>query len=86
MFPLFTFVFLEMLGLSVALDGLELRKALPHIPFFIIAAFWFMFKYDDNVDNEVLNSPYYIKTNRMLNGCIFFVVVAALIWNTIRLT
>ena len=83
-YPLFVFTVLEMIGLSIALDGLELRKAMPHVPFFILAAFWFMGQYDTDIDDEILQSSYYVWTRRLLVVCALFVFVATLVWNTLR--
>ncbi len=51
--PLIVFVVVESLGLIVALDSLELRKAMPHIPFFIMVAFWSIYKYDSSHNGKV---------------------------------
>ena len=83
-YPLFMFALLEIVGLSIALDGLELRKAMPHIPLFILAAFWFMDKYDEDADDAVQNTPYYIWTQREFNICIVMVLVATIAWNTLK--
>jgi len=84
-YPLFVFCLLEMVGLSIALDGLELRKAMPHIPLFILAAFWFMDIYDEDVNEEVQLSSYNIWTNRQFVACTIFVFVATLVWNTLKI-
>lgn len=83
-YPLFAFALLEILGLSIALDGLELRKAMPHIPLFILAAFWFMDKYDEDADDTVQNTPYYIHARREFNICIVVVLIATVVWNTLK--
>ncbi|MBO7562381.1 MAG: glycosyltransferase family 39 protein [Bacteroidales bacterium] len=44
--PMIAYVVLESLGLIIAMDSLELRKALPHFPFFLLVAFWWIDKYD----------------------------------------
>ena len=46
LYPLTLFVIFEMFGLIFLIDGLELRKAMPHIPMVYIVAFWFLDKYD----------------------------------------
>ena len=83
-YPLFIFALLEIIGLSIALDGLELRKALPHVPLFILAAFWFVDKYDEDADDTVQQTPYYVWTRRELYVCIGVVFIATLVWNTIK--
>ncbi len=49
LYPLALFIFMEMSALAYLIDGLELRKALPHIPFVYIIAFWFMDRYDREI-------------------------------------
>lgn len=44
--PLVAFVILESIELIVVMDSLELRKALPHFPLFIMVAFWYLDQYD----------------------------------------
>jgi hypothetical protein len=46
LFPLLFFIFFEMISLSMVLEGLELRKSLPHIWAVYIVAFWFIYKCD----------------------------------------
>ena len=46
LYPLVLFVLFEMFSLSAILEGLELRKALPHLSIVFIIAFWFLDKYD----------------------------------------
>jgi hypothetical protein len=36
-----------MFALALVMEGLELRKAMPHIPFVFIIAFWFLDQYDN---------------------------------------
>ncbi len=42
LYPIIWFIFFEMISLILILNGLELRKSIPHIPFIFITAFWFM--------------------------------------------
>ncbi len=51
LYPLTLFVIFEMFGLIFLIDGLELRKAMPHIPMVYIVAFWFLDKYDRGLIN-----------------------------------
>ena len=48
-YPIILFIFFEMASLIFLMDGLELRKAMPHIPFVYIIAFWFLDKYDNRI-------------------------------------
>jgi len=49
LYPLIIFTLMEMAALAYLIDGLELRKSLPHMPFVFIIAFWFLDKYDNRV-------------------------------------
>lgn len=49
LYPFILFTIMEMSALAYLIDGLELRKALPHMPFIFIVAFWFLDKYDNRV-------------------------------------
>lgn len=42
LYPVVFYIAFEMLALSLILEGLELRKSMPHIPLIFIIAFWFM--------------------------------------------
>ena len=84
MYPVFAFVILEIIGLYFVLDTLELRKSMPHIPFFILAAFWFMDRYDEDADEEVQQTLYYVWTRREFYVCIFLVFAMTLVWNTLK--
>ncbi len=46
LYPISLFIIFEMSALTFLMDGLELRKAISHIPFIFIVAFWFLDKYD----------------------------------------
>jgi len=46
LYPLIIFIVIEMVALIFLMDGLELRKALPHIPMVFVIAFWFLNQYD----------------------------------------
>ena len=46
LYPLIIFIVMEMVALTFLMDGLELRKALPHIPIVFVVAFWFLNQYD----------------------------------------
>lgn len=82
--PLFSFAVLEMLGLAVALDGLELRKAMPHVPLFIVAVFWFLDRCDRNLASEATKSDSFLWTRRIFKGSLMAVFFAVLVWNTLK--
>ena len=46
LYPLILFIIMEMSALTFLMDGLELRKSLPHIPIIYVIAFWFLNQYD----------------------------------------
>lgn len=82
--PIYTFVVLEMLGLAISLDGLELRKAMPHVALFIVAAFWYFDQYDNEIDETVIKLKSYVLSGRLFNACLLVVFFAVLIWNTLK--
>lgn len=86
--PLFVFTILEMLALSIMNDGLELRKAMPHISTFYMAAFWFISEYDGRAVMEKKAPPLYpapkAKPESVLFGAALFVVFATFVWDTMR--
>ena len=86
--PLFVFTFLEMLALSIMNDGLELRKAMPHISTFYMAAFWFISDYDERAEKEQSVQALYplpkAKPEFVLFGTALFVVFATFVWDTMR--
>jgi len=47
LYPFFIFVALEMSFMTFILYGLELRVAMPHLPFIFLIAFWFIDKFDN---------------------------------------
>lgn len=46
LYPIVLYIIFEMSALIFLMDGLELRKAISHIPFIFIVAFWFLDRYD----------------------------------------
>jgi len=86
--PLFVFTTLEMLALAIMNDGLELRKAMPHISTFYMAAFWFISKYDERAEEEQCAPALYplpkVKPERVLFGTALFVIFATFAWDTMR--
>lgn len=82
--PLFIFCLLEMIGLAVVNDGIELRKALPHLPFLIMMAFWFLCCYDEKVTSEIKRSAYYKITEIEFGFCLIVVFISTLAWNMLR--
>lgn len=82
-FPIFVFSVLETIAL-IAVFELEIRKFIPHIPFFIMGAFWYMSQYDEDADEDIQNTPYYIWINRLMNASIVVVFIVSLAWNILR--
>jgi hypothetical protein len=87
-FPLYFFTLLEMLALAVWNDGLELRKAMPHISTFYMAAFWFISKYDERAAKEEKMPGLFplpnIKPSIILFGTTLFIFLSSFVWNTMR--
>lgn len=86
--PLFVFTILEMLALAIMNDGLELRKAMPHISTFYMAAFWFLSEYDERAEKE-RNAPSLYplpkaKPEIVMFGTALFVIFATFVWDTMR--
>ena len=79
--PIYAFVLSEVLALCVALDGLELRKSMPHMPFAILAAFWFLSAIDKCTESDESRSLQHLQTLRQFKVCIIIVLGAALVWN-----
>jgi hypothetical protein len=84
MVPIYAFVVLEIFGLSVALDGLELRKAMPHVPLSILASFWFLSFSDKRLENEDRVSSFTVWTKRQFAATVLVAFGAALVWNTMK--
>ena len=82
--PIYIFVLLEVVGLSVALDGLELRKALPHVPLSIMASFWYLSVWDKKLENEKADSLSRIWAIRQFVITLCVVFGAVLVWNTMK--
>lgn len=80
-FPLYLFTIMEMVGLCVVIDGLEVRKAVPHFAFFILAAFWYMDQFDKDATEEIRSTPYYYWTYMGMRFSIIVVFVLTLTWN-----
>lgn len=88
-FPVFFFTIIEMLALAVMNDGLELRKAMPHICTFYIAAFWFISKYDNRAIEEGRMLGLYplkrVKPEIILFGLALIVFLSTFAWDTMRI-
>ena len=82
-FPIFVFSVLETFAL-IAVFELEIRKFIPHIPFFIMGAFWYMSQYDEDADEDIQSTQYYIWINRLMNASIVVVFIVSLAWNILR--
>lgn len=76
LYPLILFSFFEMVSLALILEGLELRKALPHFPLIYIISFWFLDKYD--LTNYFKNKK---KIKIMFNLSAFILFFIILAWN-----
>ena len=76
-YPLILFIILEMIALAFLMDGLELRKAIPHIPFVFIIAFWFLDKYDNNIIQfkRIKRFKHFVKFS------MFLIILIIFAWN-----
>ena len=79
--PLYAFVILEILGLSVALDGLELRKSMPHVPLYILTAFWLLSMNDMDMEKGGTSHSHDIWVTRQFAIVVCVAFGAALVWN-----
>lgn len=86
--PLYVFTVLEMIALAIMNDGLELRKAMPHISTFYMASFWFLSEYDERAEMEQTAPRLYpvpkAKPEIVLFGTAMIVVFATIAWDTMR--
>lgn len=82
--PIFLFCMLEIVGLTSVFDGLELRKAFPHFALFLLAAFWYMSRFDEDTNEEIRHSHYYYWTYRGFTVSLWIVFVVTLAWNTLN--
>lgn len=85
LYPLIFYSLLEMVSLGLVLDSLEFRKGLPHVPFVILIAFWYMSQFDENADDEIRQTPYYKKVNTGMNIWIVAVFFIGIAWNIFRI-
>ena len=77
-FPLIFFVIFEGFSLTFILEGLELRKSLPHIFAIFIVAFWFLDFFQKKNELPIKSRKKIISIVRFLIICFFFLI---LIWN-----
>ena len=80
-FPLYIFIVMEMIGLCLVVDGLEVRKAVPHFPLFILTAFWYLDRFDSDTNEEIRATPYYYWTYKGLTVSVVVVFILTLTWN-----
>lgn len=80
LYPMYVFTIASMLGLMIVLR-IDFRFALTSMPFFLLAAFWYMDQYDRDADESVRATPYYYWTNMELKVCLCVVFVVTLAWN-----
>jgi len=77
LYPLAIFVVAEMLALTFLMEGLECRKAIPHIPIVFIIAFWFL----DQYDRKVIQFKKRKKIQRLFKFSSFILILLILYWN-----
>ena len=76
-YPLIIFVITEMLVLVLLLEGLELRKSMPHIPLVFIIAFWFLDKYD----RKIITFRKPKRFQYFFNFSMFMLILLVAYWN-----
>lgn len=79
LYPLIFFILFEMLSLLMILEGLELRKSLPHFALIYIVAFWFMDQFDLKKSFVKLRMRRRIQTIFSLSAVSIFIII--LTWN-----
>ena len=77
LYPLVIFVLMEMSALIIIMEGLELRKSLPHLPFVFIIAFWFLDKYDNKI--IVFKRPK--RFQQLFKISMFILLIIIFYWN-----
>lgn len=80
LYPLYVFTIVSILGLMVVLR-VDFRFAMISMPMFMLAAFWYMDRYDSDADEVVRATPYYYWTSMELKVCLCVVLVVTLAWN-----
>lgn len=78
LYPFILFALIESISLVFILEGLELRKSLPHIPFIYIIAFWFMDMYDGK-NVKISINKLFVKKLTNVSVVLFFLVIVY--WN-----
>ena len=82
LYPLYVFTIGSMLGLLIVLR-IDFRFAMPSMPLFMLAAFWYMDQYDTDADESVKATRYYYWTNTELKVCLCLVFLVTLAWNVL---
>lgn len=80
LYPMYVFTVASILGLMAVLR-IDFRFAMPSMPFFLLAAFWYMDQYDCDADESIRATPYYYWTNMELKVCLCIVFIVTLAWN-----
>jgi len=77
-YPLILFALMEMSSLVLILEGLELRKSLPHFPAIFIVSFWFLDTYNRNT---IIKPQSKLRLERIVNLSIIFFFILIILWN-----
>lgn len=80
LYPLIFFALFEMISLLSILEGLELRKSLPHFPMIYIIAFWFLDKFDAIGPSIAIRNKKNLRSIFSLSSFVVFFLI--LVWNT----
>lgn len=77
-YPLILFALMEMASLVFILEGLELRKSLPHFPAVFIVSFWFLDTYNSTT---IIKSQSKLRLKKVINLSIIFFFFLIMLWN-----
>ncbi|MBP5693783.1 MAG: hypothetical protein J6W86_08795 [Bacteroidales bacterium] len=75
--PLYVFIIVETIELILLFDSLELRKSLPHIPFFILTSIWYIYQ----IENSSKNKKKIIRTKYWIAASSVIAIVIVFSWN-----
>ncbi|MEX2567690.1 MAG: hypothetical protein WD431_17215 [Cyclobacteriaceae bacterium] len=77
-YPLIFFLLMEMLSLTFIVEGLELRKSLPHFPAIYIVSFWALYLYENNIYNTINRHSSF---KRYYKLSIIILCIIVIFWN-----
>lgn len=78
LYPLILFALMEMAPLVFILEGLELRKSLPHFPAVFIVSFWFLDTYNSTT---IIKPQSKLRLKKVINLSIILFFFLIMLWN-----